>query len=64
VPPPVVTLTVLAVLAAKFVITKFAVIWVLLTTFRFETVIPVPDTLIVEIGVKFVPVSVTGTVVL
>jgi hypothetical protein len=64
VPPGVVTLTFLGVAAAVAEIVKFAVTEVSLTTVMALTVMPVPDTVIADVPVRFVPVSVTGTVVL
>jgi hypothetical protein len=62
VPPGVVTLTVLAERAAVAEIVKFAVTEVSLTTVMAPTVMPVPDTLIADVPVRFVPVRVTATV--
>jgi hypothetical protein len=64
VPPGVLTVTFLAVIAAVAVIVKVAVIVVALTTASPLTVTPVPDTAtVVPVAVKFVPVSFTGTTV-
>ena len=64
VPPGVVTVTFLAVVAALTAIVKVAVTAVSFTTVRLLTVTPDPDTtILVPIAVKFVPVSVTGTAV-
>lgn len=64
VPPGVVTVTFLAVIAALTEIVKVAVTVVSSTTARLLTVTPDPDTTtLVPVPVKFVPVSVTGTAV-
>lgn len=62
VPPLVVTVTVLAPAAAVVAITKFAVIDVALTTLTSVTVTFEPLTATVAPATKFVPVSVTDTV--
>jgi hypothetical protein len=63
-PPGVVTLTVRIVYAAPFVIANVALTEVSFTTVRPLTVIPPPDTVIAEVAVRFVPVKITGTLVL
>ena len=63
VPPGVVTLMVLAPIAARAEIVKFAVTEVPLTTLMPVTVMPVPPaTLMAEAPVRLVPVKVTATV--
>jgi hypothetical protein len=64
VPPAVVTVTFLPPVVAPNAITKLAVIVVLFTTATFVGVTPVPLTPTVAPAVKFVPLNVTGTVVL
>jgi hypothetical protein len=61
VPLAVVTVTFLAPLAAEAAMVNVAVIEVLLATFTFATVTPLPLTATVLLVVKFVPVSVTFT---
>lgn len=61
VPPGVVTVTFLAVVAAEAVIVNVAVICVALTTVTLLTVKPVPDTVTAVAPVKLVPVRVTAT---
>ena len=64
VPPGVVTLTFLALIAAAAEIVNVAVIVVGLTTATALTVTPVPVTaIVVPVAVKLVPVTVTGTAV-
>lgn len=63
VPPPVVMVTFLTVSAAVFEMVKVAVTEVALTTVRLLTVTPVPETLIVCVPDRFVPVRVTLTAV-
>ena len=63
VPPGVVTLTVLAPVAAAAVIVKVAVTEVPLTTIMLLAVTPVRDTVTAVVPVRFVPVRVTGTAV-
>ena len=59
--PPVVTVTVRAETLAVFETVNVAVIVVELTTVSPLTVIPVPETLIAVVPVRFVPVRVTET---
>lgn len=61
VPPGVVTLTVLVETVAVPEIVKVAVTVVELTTVMLLTLMPVPDTVIADVPVRLVPLSVTGT---
>ena len=63
IPPEVVTVTLSAPSVALLAIVNVAVMAVLLTTATLLTVTPVPVIAIAAPETKFVPVSVTGTVV-